>query len=200
MCAYSSVAVSTLVTMKMCGLVWRTWVHLQVCSAPNSLSSNSVIWKATNTFEAKRWLSLCLISCPTIHSSLHCGHRLKAEEMVRTETAAAPFCLSGWYVYPCVLGAEVLPDDSRVELSSVQVNHREGGWSETFTKACQRSPESLHVWGGEAVGSVGEKSPGCGWLSTSAKLQRVWIITEVSHFGNTIPLNITPHCHSLGGN
>lgn len=46
---------------------------------------------------------------------------------MRTEPAAAPFCLAGWCVHPCVLGAAVLPDDGRVELSGVQVNHCEGG-------------------------------------------------------------------------
>lgn len=48
--------------------------------------------------------------------------------------------------------AAALPDDGGVELSSVQIDHSEGGRGETFTKARQRGPGGLHVCGGGVTG------------------------------------------------
>lgn len=45
----------------------------------------------------------------------------------------------------------VLPDDSGVELSGVQVDDSERGRGEAFTETRQRGPDGLHVCGGVTV-------------------------------------------------
>lgn len=45
------------------------------------------------------------------------------------------------------LKTAVLPDDSGVELSCVQVDYSETGRGEAFTKTGQHSPEDLHICG-----------------------------------------------------
>lgn len=110
-------------------------------------------------------------------SLLYSGQWLKAGERLRTEPEAAAFLLAEWCIHLCVLGALALPDDSGVELSSVQVYHSERGRGKTFTKARQRSPKSLHVCGGESVGQ---------WVNSH--LAEVNCCTYQRHFKDVIKL------------